>query len=71
MRIEGESIVDLKMLIMQKDENNNGFSTISRVGGSHGSKKQLSNNDKKARSNTDLQVRWIFDRFLVDFGTFV
>ena len=68
MRIEGKSIIDLKMLIMQKHKKTAGFSMISRVGGSHCSKKKLSKIDKKTRSNTDMHVRLIFDRFLIDFG---
>ena len=68
MRIEGKSIIDLKMLIMQKHRKTDCFLMISRVGGSHCSKKKLSKIDKKTRSNTDMHVRLIFDRFLVDFG---
>ena len=68
MRIEGKSIIDLKMLIMQKHQKTNCFSMISRVGGSHCSKKKLSKIDKKTRSNIDMHERWIFDRFLDHFG---
>ena len=68
MRIEGKSIIDLKMLIMQKHSKTNCFSMISRVGVFLCSKKKLAKIHDKARSKTDMHVRWIFDRFLIDFG---